>query len=72
MKCIAIASLLSCIAAVCIASPTATAQWHYRAPDRGCVEVSHSVGGSAFRTYACDGASGESFIARCLPHSVNM
>ena len=60
MKCIvAIASVLSCIAAVCIASPTATAQYHLRAPERGCVEISHSVGVSVFRAYACDGADGE-------------
>ena len=35
------------------------AQWHVKAPVRGCVEVSHQVGGSYYRTYACDGTNGE-------------
>ena len=34
-------------------------QWHLRAPSHGCVEVSHSVGGSVFRAYACDSTKGE-------------
>ena len=36
----------------------AESQWHLQAPNHGCVEVSHFVGGSTFRSYACDGAKG--------------
>ena len=35
------------------------AQWHLTAPVHGCVEVSHSAGGSYYRTYFCDGTDGE-------------
>ena len=35
------------------------AQWHVEAPVRGCVEVTHNVGDSYYRTYACDGTDGE-------------
>ena len=38
------------------------AQWHLRAPARGCVQVVHYVGGSYFRTYACDDNDSE-FLA---------
>ena len=31
-----------------------SAQYHRKAPERGCVEVPHKVGGSFFRVYACD------------------
>ena len=37
----------------------AESQWHLQAPSHGCVEISHSVGGTVFRSYACDGANGE-------------
>ena len=37
----------------------AQTQFHLKAPNRGCVEVSHPVGGTVFRSYACDGANGE-------------
>ena len=37
----------------------AESQWHLQAPSHGCVEVSHYVGGSTFRSYACDDPNGE-------------
>ena len=37
----------------------AEVQCHLRTPSWGCIEVSHSVGGSVFRSYAGDGPSGE-------------
>ena len=70
MKGTAIVASLCCIMAVGLAYPRppaylmteefeAQTQWHLSAPSQGCVEVSHSVGGATFRTYACDGANGE-------------
>lgn len=41
-----------------IPSEVARAQWHLRAPALGCVELAHSLGGSTFRVYACDGLNG--------------
>ena len=39
----------------------ADTQWHLQASSQGCtcVEVKHTVGGSVYRSYACDGANGE-------------
>ena len=38
----------------------AESQWrHLQAPSHGCVEISHSVGGTVFRSYACDDPKGE-------------
>ena len=68
MKSTATAAILCYILAMGMALPSKVAvstgleaetQWHLRAPSQGCVEVSHSVGGSVFRSYACDGADGE-------------
>ena len=70
MKGITVVASLCCIVALGMANPRppaylmteefeAQAQWHLQAPSQGCVEVSHSVGGTVFRTYACDGANGE-------------
>ncbi len=48
------------LAACCSAQDeNAVAEWHLRAPARGCVEVRHRVGGSVFRVYACDGVVGK-------------
>jgi hypothetical protein len=64
----AIATMLCYIMVMGMALPSEVAvsedlkaetQWHLQAPSRGCVEVSHTVGGIVFRSYACDGASGE-------------
>ena len=73
MKSAAIAAILCYIMAMGMALPSQVArseseefevqaQWHLRAPVRGCVEVLHIVGGSYFRTYACDSNQGE-FLA---------
>ena len=66
---VAIATMLCYFVATGMAMPSrkvavseeleAETQWHLQAPTRGCVEVSHSVGGTVFRSYACDGANGE-------------
>ena len=76
MKSAAIATILCYTVAMGMALPSKVAhseseefevqaQWHLRAPVRGCVEVLHIVGGSYFRTYACDGADGE-FLVNCV------
>ena len=77
MKSAAIAAILCYTVAMGMALPSEVAQsveseefevqaqWHLRAPVRGCVQVLHIVGGSYFRTYACDGADGE-FLANCM------
>ena len=68
MKSAAIAVILCYLMAMGMALPSkvaiteefeAQAQWHLQAPSQGCVEVSYSAGGTTFRSYACDGASGE-------------
>lgn len=66
MKSATIAAMLCYIMAMGMALPSNVAvsaerkvetQWHLQAPSRGCVEVAHSVGGSVYRSYACDGAN---------------
>ena len=51
--------MLCCLVAVHAVQNEVEAQWHLSAPNRGCVEFRHTIGGSQFRTYACDGESGE-------------
>ena len=79
MKSAAIAAILCYIVAMGMALPSqvavseseefeAQAQWHLLAPKLGCVQVLHYVGGSYFRTYACDSAKGE-FLANCTTKS---
>ena len=69
-----VASLCCIVAAMGMANPRppqpykmtedleAEAQWHLQAPSQGCVEVSYTVGGSVFRSYACDATNGESVL----------
>ena len=68
MKSVAVAAMLCYIMAMGMALPskvavseerTAETQWHLQAPSHGCVEVAHSVGGTVFRSYACDDVNGE-------------
>ena len=66
MKSSATIAILFSVVATCTAYPSrmtqefqAQTQWHLQAPSRGCVEVAHTVGGSTFRSYACDGETGE-------------
>ena len=66
MKTITIASaVLCCLLAVCSAQAgeKAVAQWHVRAPELGCVEVSHSVDGNHFRIYTCDNGTAGEYVA---------
>lgn len=58
MKIIIGAAILYCLLAVCSAQD-AEAQWHLRAPVRGCVQVIYRIGGSTFLAYACDGVQSE-------------
>ena len=66
-----IATMLCYIMAMGMALPSKVAvsedlkaeiQWHLRAPELGCVEISHRVGGSTFRSYACDDPKGEVYM----------
>ena len=59
--------LLSIIAVSMAAEPSAEVMSSYTAPHRGCIEARYYLGGSYYRTYACDGPKGKkSIIYPCL------
>ena len=88
MNVMIVASVLSCMFAAGMAYPggkmqeyelEAETQWHLRAPNDGCVEVSYTFGGNVYRSYACDHNNKAcifSAVARCptsaLFHNANL